>query len=341
MARERPSGRGKKVLPRLAFGNQNPQKDTSAKAMSERVQSAMPWAVDYLAIGEPSEFEHQLSAVNINGLRVVATASTPIEANIADARDASLMVPLSGHCVTNFDGRNYEWTADQTACLIPKIGRGGFSTERSALMLDLDPVRLQQTWQAMAGESAAPVAQISLDSPQTLALNVGGVNFSDAYRHVGGLIDALNGDQQLLDKSGLDDLLYRLTVMLMRPEVFVDSDTTSISQIYKASLDQLCQYIVANLGKHITMTELEMLSGCSSRTLQYQFKHRFGCSPMRWITLQRLEACRARFTKRKSGDTVTSVALTFGFTNLGNFARIYAELFGERPSETMAQARNS
>lgn len=336
MTRERPPpGRGKKSLPRLAFGNQNPQTDTSAKAMSERVQSAMPWEVDYQAIGSPNEFQHKLSAVNINGMRVVATASTPIEANIADARDASLMIPLSGHCVTTFDGRNYEWTADQTACLMPKVGRGGFGTERSALMLDLDPERLQQTWRAMAGDDASSLAQISLEAPQTLALNVGGVNFSDAYRHIGGLIDALNGDQQLLDKSGLDDLLYRLTVMLMRPKAFIDGDLASTSQVNAATLEQLCQYIVANLGKRITMTELEMLSGSSSRTLQYQFKHRFGCSPMRWVTQQRLDACRARFLSAQANESVTTVAIAYGFTNLGNFARMYAERFGELPSETL------
>jgi transcriptional regulator GlxA family with amidase domain len=194
---------------------------------------------------------------------------------------------------------------------------------------------LQQTWDAMAGDGAASFEKLSLETPQTLALNVGGVNFSDAYRHIGGLIDALNGDQQLLDKSGLDDLLYRLTVMLMRPKAFIDGDLASTSQVNAASLDQLCQYIRANLGKRITMTELEMLSGSSSRTLQYQFKHRFNCSPMRWISQQRLDACRARFLSAQANESVTMVALAYGFTNLGNFARMYAERFGERPSETL------
>lgn len=333
MSRKGPPKPRKKPLPRLAFGNQAPETDTSAKAMSDRVQLAMPWEVNYRALGDASEFMHQLSAVSINGLRVVATASTPIEATVADAREASLMIPLAGQCVTTFEGRNYEWGVDQTACLIPKVGRGGVSTERSALMLDLDPVRLQQTWKSMTGNTSA--FEISLDTPKTLSLKAGGVNFSDAYRHIGGLIDALHGDQKLLDKSGLDDLLYRLTVMLMRPDAFIEAGSSSTASMNGATLDQLCDYILTNIAKRITMTQLETISGSSSRTLQYQFKRRFNCSPMRWVIQKKLEACRELYLNPHSNESVTAVALAFGFTNLGNFARMYAAQFGELPSETL------
>lgn len=333
MTRERSSGRGKKKLPRLAFGNQNPQTDTSAKAMSERVQSVLPWEVSYQAIGDEQDFEHQLSTVSINGLRVVATASTPIEANIADARDATLMVPMAGSSVSTLDGHPYEWIADQSACLIPKVGRSGSSTGRSALMLDLDPVRLKQTLQAMSG-NAKDVA-IDLESPQSLPLQVGGVNFTQAYHNICGLIDSIKSDQKLLDSSGLDDLLYRLTVMLLRPDVFCLDQTRQLEISMIRSLDQLCQYIMANLTKRITLTELELVSGLSARTLQNQFQKKFSCSPMRWITQRRLEACNQKLQKAESSDTVTTIALNFGFTNLGNFSRMYAECFGELPSETL------
>ena len=60
MSRQQSPRRRKNALPRLAFGNQNPQTDTSAKAMSERVQSVMPWEVDYRALGDTTAFEHHL-----------------------------------------------------------------------------------------------------------------------------------------------------------------------------------------------------------------------------------------------------------------------------------------
>lgn len=336
MSRKRPSGRGKKKLPALAFGNQNPNIDTSAEAMSERMRTSLPWEVNYLSIGDSAEFEHHLASVNINGLRVVSTASTPIEANIADAHETTLMIPLTGHCVSTVDGHSYEWDADKTACLMPKVGRSGFSTERSALMLDLDPAKLQKILQAMTGGTEG--VRIDLESPQSLKLHAGGLNFSQAYAHICGLIDSFKGDQKLLDNSGLDDLLYRLTVMLLRPDIFCGDVNRQDGLPTGLSYAQLCEYILGNLSNRISMSELEFLSGVSARTLQYQFKQKFGCSPMRWISLRRLEACRARLLRPESGDTVTSIALAYGFTNLGNFARLYAEQFNELPSKTLQKA---
>lgn len=211
----------------------------------------------------------------------------------------------------------------------------------SALLLDLDEKRLQQTFRTMLGRAASENTALSNpDLPKISELQNGSVNFTEAYRHVGGLIDALNGDPKLLYQTGIEDLLYRLTVMLMRPDIFVGEALISEAPLQLTTLDQLCRYIELNISKRISMTDLEMISGLSSRTLQYQFKNRFGCSPMRWIAQRRLDACRNRLLKPKPGDTVTSVALKYGFTNLGNFARLYAGQFDELPSATLLKARS-
>src|SRR5574343_707959 len=91
-----------------------------------------------------------------------------------------------------------------------------------ALLLDLDEKRLQQTFRTMLGRAASENTALSNpDLPKISELQNGSVNFTEAYRHVGGLIDALNGDPKLLYQTGIEDLLYRLTVMLMRPDIFV------------------------------------------------------------------------------------------------------------------------
>ncbi len=205
----------------------------------------------------------------------------------------------------------------------------------SALLLDLDEKRLHETLQSMLSQPAAEKAVYAENQfSETYELQNGNVNFTEAYRHIGGLIDALSGDPQLLNKTGVDDLLYRLTALLMNPDIFSGSrENKPITSV--VSLDRLCRYILTNMSKRITMNELELISGCSSRTLQYQFKNQFGCSPMRWVANQRLDACRQRLINRQSHDTVTSIAIAQGFTNLGNFARLYAARFGELPSETL------
>lgn len=115
------------------------------------------------------------------------------------------------------------------------------------------------------------------------------------------------------------------------------TDPDQLVENTQRALDLLCQHLRNNLIKRFTMSDLEEISGFSARTLQYQFKKQFGCSPMRWIAQQRLDACQKRFLTGQDGDSVTAVALAFGFTNLGNFARRYFDRFGEKPSETLGR----
>lgn len=212
----------------------------------------------------------------------------------------------------------------------------------SALLLSLDPVRLQHTLQTLAGKPASSlVPSFKIDLQTINELQKGCVNLKEIYSHMGGLMDALSGNPRLLDKTGIEELLYRLTVMLMRPDIFFWGDESSKAPLSAGTFDKLCQLILSNLDKRFTMSELEMISGCSSRTLQYQFKSKLGCSPMRWMAQKRLEASRSRLLQAKPGDTVTLVAFLFGFTNLGNFSRMYAHYFGELPSETLQMTQKA
>lgn len=69
------------------------------------------------------------------------------------------------------------------------------------------------------------------------------------------------------------------------------------------------------------------------------FLHRFGCTPMQWLRHQRLGLVRQHLLNANPQDNVSSLALQSGFVNLGQFAKAYAERFGERPSDTLAQTR--
>lgn len=154
------------------------------------------------------------------------------------------------------------------------------------------------------------------------------IDFEQVKEHIEGLIETVAVDPRLLKQSGLVEFRQRIVALGARQASFQCEN-----------FDGLCRYIQNNLGVRLTMGHLEEVSGLSARTLQYRFKQRFNCTPMRWITQQRIEACRQRFLQHFEADTVTSVALCYGFTNLGNFARLYAQQTGELPSETMLNTK--
>lgn len=98
-------------------------------------------------------------------------------------------------------------------------------------------------------------------------------------------------------------------------------------------------YIKANLSRPIRLSDLEVLSGLGERALRHAFQKHFGCSPMHWVRLQRLDLARTRLNRPVPGVGVTDIALEAGFTRLGDFAAAYRRRFGEAPSATLASAR--
>ena len=60
---------------------------------------------------------------------------------------------------------------------------------------------------------------------------------------------------------------------------------------------------------------------------------------MRYLRRARLVRVRQALLAARGDETVTHVALAWGFTHLGRFALEYRSLFGESPSETLRRAR--
>ena len=101
------------------------------------------------------------------------------------------------------------------------------------------------------------------------------------------------------------------------------------------------QYIEANWDQPITIEALAVVTGVASRSLFYQFRKIRGYSPKTFVARIRLERAYRMLSAPDLNTTVTDVAFTCGFGNLGHFARYYRELFGEHPSFTLRKARSA
>lgn len=126
---------------------------------------------------------------------------------------------------------------------------------------------------------------------------------------------------------------------MLRPDFFLGEIPRGSSQPVRSGVDQVCEYIMSYYALPITLTDLELLAGISGRALQYAFLKRFACTPMQWLRQQRLNALHRCLSSPQPHDTVTSVALDCGLTNLSNLATLYKQAFGEYPSQTLEKAR--
>ena len=96
-----------------------------------------------------------------------------------------------------------------------------------------------------------------------------------------------------------------------------------------ARLKRVLEYIDANLGKNITLTELAGVVNISLYYFAVLFRQSTGLSPHRYVLNQRVE--RAKELLRDPKLSVLDVSIDVGFEHQNNFARAFRRVIGISP----------
>jgi AraC-like DNA-binding protein len=99
------------------------------------------------------------------------------------------------------------------------------------------------------------------------------------------------------------------------------------------------EYIEAHCHLPISLENLVSVSGVSGRTLFAGFRKFRGISPMSHLRNIRMLRVRRELEKPSTAGSVTEVATSWGFYELGRFAAAYKKRFGEHPSDTLKRCR--
>ena len=110
-------------------------------------------------------------------------------------------------------------------------------------------------------------------------------------------------------------------------------DTVTSSQVRRAEA-----YVEANWEQPLSIEALAHVTGVSARTLFHSFRKSRGYSPMDFVKRIRLNHARRMLQDTRNATSVTDVAFTCGFGNLGHFSGYYRRAFGETPSATLRHA---
>jgi AraC-like DNA-binding protein len=95
------------------------------------------------------------------------------------------------------------------------------------------------------------------------------------------------------------------------------------------------EYMRAHLNEAVTIIDLLRICDCSRSVLFSAFKNARGYTPMEFLTEQRLQGAREKLLKQHPEDSVSSIALDYGFNHLGRFSKVYKKRFGVTPSITL------
>lgn len=105
----------------------------------------------------------------------------------------------------------------------------------------------------------------------------------------------------------------------------------SLAHLSKNQLMRIRDYVLANLGKDIRLSELAFLIELSPYQFCRLFKNTVGITPHRYIIFARVEqGKRLLVDKRRS---IVEIALLLGFADQSHFTRVFKQIVGSTPSE--------
>ena len=110
-------------------------------------------------------------------------------------------------------------------------------------------------------------------------------------------------------------------------------------QHYRQIVEQIEDMARGQADEPLHIDDICRAAGVSQRTLRNAFQEIYGSPPYRHLRAMRMgEARKALLSPASSSQTVTEVAMHFGFLELGRFSVEYRRAFGECPSATLRRA---
>jgi AraC family ethanolamine operon transcriptional activator len=110
---------------------------------------------------------------------------------------------------------------------------------------------------------------------------------------------------------------------------------------HKVVVDRVEAIASAAAGDALHIRGLCKRCGVTERNLRKAFRVIYGVTPYRCLRGKRMQQARDALLDAPARATVTSIAMHFGFLELGRFSVEYRAAFGERPSETLRRSRTA
>ena len=212
-----------------------------------------------------------------------------------------------------------------------------WSADCEKLILRIDRTTLETMYGSITG--AAPSAPLRFED--VIPLTSGPMQ--SVWRMINMISEDLLENQESIFKShhAMQHMEQSLLFALLNSGVYLQPNARSqqLSEIAPRQVRIVEEYIRENAAEPITIEQLVEVSGVSARTLFDNFRKFRGQTPMGYVKDVRLQCVRERLLNPKESDSVTSIAMRWGFSQLGRFAAIYKDQFGETPSQTLKRSQ--
>lgn len=315
-----------------AFGELHVGRD----AVANRFDSLCPDLDDLDIPQKHSQGILKFAEVMLPGLVLSNLQHSPLKMTMHGSSSSMLFIPLDGQEHIRVERRQLLWGRECGSLFLPKGGAPfeGTSSSMHFLMLILDIERLDTVARAMMGPVRQQILHGKLDHEQVIPDHGAAPPAEAMAKSIGACINLYWNHPSLLDRLGLQDIVYRQLVMLLYPEwrLAEEMRETQLKRSHTRRLiDHVCDTVLSDLSARFTLTGMATLGNMSVRSLQYAFQHRFGMSPGEWLREQRLTQARQRLLDGKV-QTIAQLAQECGFGTASRFTALYKKRFGQTPS---------
>ncbi|MGW4528957.1 helix-turn-helix transcriptional regulator [Amycolatopsis sp. NPDC004378] len=114
-------------------------------------------------------------------------------------------------------------------------------------------------------------------------------------------------------------------------------DRNSSTGIAPSTLRRAEEYIHAHAHTDIGLSDIAVACHVSARAVQYAFARHHDLTPLQYLRHVRLTRAHHDLLAAdpSHGDTVTAIAVRWGFPHPGRFASAYQQVYGRSPSRTL------
>lgn len=263
------------------------------------------------------------------------TWGAPVQVDPGSLENFYLIVlPVSGKAVFHFDGVQVSASARAAAVISP--GRRFHFTasdDYDQIVLRLSQDAVSAAWRGLMASEPAP--SICFD----VALPLQGQGWAALQP----TLQWLSRCARLESAGTASVALLERTEDLLATNLLLQHRHSQASRFWPRHERELPlhirraqDYMQQHLGEPLSAPMVAAHCGLSVRRLQAVFQAECGMAPLQWLRQQRLQAVHeALLTSKLTRPSVGATALQFGFSHLGDFAKVYSQAFDEAPRETL------
>jgi len=274
---------------------------------------------------------YRLGGVSLNRLRYGGRVR--IEVECLD-RFLLVMMPITGHADIHCGGQSIVSSPQLGSVISPTLPlRETIADDCDQLMVQIDRDLLERVAAQHLGHELAQPLEFDLGLDMAPGASQGWLSLL-AY-----LLNEVDGGSPLLQFPLLRAQIEHLvvTTLLLAQQ---HNYRTEMSSPGRAATPRhvrcVEEYIRAHAEQPLTVADLAAYAKVSTSSLYEGFREFRKASPMAYLKAVRLQRVKEDLLRAEQAtDSVTEIALRWGFAHLGRFANYYKKMYGESPSETL------